>query len=515
MNIKPLHAAILAALVAGSAMPAAQAVDVNWIGADGAWEDGATNWSGGSAPGALDFATILHTGAVSSTAVGNTALELLSFSALSVSAGSLDVTGTLDTHGAVVVSGGAAMDLGRLYVQATGGFTLTGADTALDVVEGIFSSGPFTVTAGATATAESIDNFALMEISGGAVVSANSMINHADALLTASGAGTSFTINGAITNDGELEVGDGAELAAESIDNYGAARAGAGGALTLRSVVNEGTLEASGAAAVLTIDTILTNRSTFDVDDGASAALSDVVNHGSVRFSAASVTGHIIDNRSGATVALADGADVDLIETSLNRGTVTIDATSRLATGAWQQLAGTTTLDGGTLAASLPFGVDITGGSLLGHGVIDGNLVTRIDGTLSAGTEDDPVGMFDVTGDALLSGLLEVDIAGLGDFDYLDVAGTVTLGGTLLVELIDGFTPVAGDAFDIFTASSVTGSFASLIMPLLGGGLSFQTLIGANYVRLAVVAAPIPLPGAVWLLASALVASGALTRRRR
>ena len=77
---------------------------VNWIGLDGAWEDGATNWSSGSPPGALDFVHIPYNGAVSSSASGNTALEAINFSALSVTAGSLDITGTLDTAGAAILN---------------------------------------------------------------------------------------------------------------------------------------------------------------------------------------------------------------------------------------------------------------------------------------------------------------------------------------------------------------------------------------------------------------------------
>ena len=47
------------------------------------------------------------------------------------------------------------------------------------------------------------------------------------------------------------------------------------------------------------------------------------------------------------------------------------------------------------------------------------------------------------------------------DFDRISVAGDLTLaGGALEVELINGYSPVAGDRFDIFDWGTQSGTFA-------------------------------------------------------
>ena len=45
----------------------------------------------------------------------------------------------------------------------------------------------------------------------------------------------------------------------------------------------------------------------------------------------------------------------------------------------------------------------------------------------------------------------------------LNITGTARLGGTLEVELIDGFVPNVGNMFQILTAGSVINTFESVI----------------------------------------------------
>ena len=64
-------------------------------------------------------------------------------------------------------------------------------------------------------------------------------------------------------------------------------------------------------------------------------------------------------------------------------------------------------------------------------------------------------------------------------------SGTATLGGSLAVSLLGGFTPSAGDAFEfITTAGSVSGEFASENLPALRGGLFFNVEYAAHSVTL-------------------------------
>ena len=52
------------------------------------------------------------------------------------------------------------------------------------------------------------------------------------------------------------------------------------------------------------------------------------------------------------------------------------------------------------------------------------------------------------------------------DYDQLSVAGNVTVDGTLDVSVINEFTPMAGDKFEIITAeSNITGTFDDELLP--------------------------------------------------
>ena len=51
-------------------------------------------------------------------------------------------------------------------------------------------------------------------------------------------------------------------------------------------------------------------------------------------------------------------------------------------------------------------------------------------------------------------------------YDQLDISGQATLNGTLDVQLLNDFTPSAGDDFNLFDGST-TGSFAQIDLPAL------------------------------------------------
>jgi hypothetical protein len=86
---------------------------------------------------------------------------------------------------------------------------------------------------------------------------------------------------------------------------------------------------------------------------------------------------------------------------------------------------------------------------------------------------DGTAGILTVTGSYTQSGsgVLSIDLGGLtagSEYDQLRVSGGVTLDGTLRVQLINGFQPVAGDTFSILTFSGRTGDFAADLFPDLG-----------------------------------------------
>jgi T5SS/PEP-CTERM-associated repeat protein len=72
------------------------------------------------------------------------------------------------------------------------------------------------------------------------------------------------------------------------------------------------------------------------------------------------------------------------------------------------------------------------------------------------------------------------------EFGQLDVSGTAELAGALRVSLVDGYLPSAGDAFQIVSASGVTGAITLQAPPPLPGQLSWDLDVSSSGVLLSV-----------------------------
>lgn len=172
----------------------------------------------------------------------------------------------------------------------------------------------------------------------------------------------------------------------------------------------------------------------------------------------------------------------------INQGTVEAVA-GTIGFSVFTQTTGTTRLAGGALFADV---VSIWGGSLTGTGSVLGtvsNFATMAPG-FSPGTID-ITGAYQQIGS---SGRYEVEIGGTapGTFDRTVVAGPVSLSGTLAVTFVNGYTPAAGDTFEIMTFPSRSGDFATMTGGALGNGLALQRVVSSTSVVLQVVALPTP-----------------------
>lgn len=105
--------------------------------------------------------------------------------------------------------------------------------------------------------------------------------------------------------------------------------------------------------------------------------------------------------------------------------------------------------------------VQLNGGVMTGSGTIDG-LLENIGASIVPGHSP---GYIQIHGDysqgSKGSLALEVAGTGAGDFDQLTVTGKATLGGTMSLRAINGFTPDPAVKFTPIQFGSVTGSFAS------------------------------------------------------
>ncbi len=220
-------------------------------------------------------------------------------------------------------------------------------------------------------------------------------------------------------------------------------------------------------AANTTIDVAL-----YDWDGGTFGAGSTAVNPG-VTFT---INSSVIDQFGGAydgTITVADTA-------SLQVNTAAPWAIDP---------AGSLTLGGSTATVG---GADIVNrGSIQGVGSFSAN-VTNL-GTVGPGNS---AGLIEFLGNyaQTAAGRLEIELGGTtqgSEYDLLSITGTGSLNGTLDVSLIDLggglFMPSLGNTFEILTAAGgVLGSFATELLPALGGFLEWNVIYGTSNVLLAV-----------------------------
>jgi len=195
-----------------------------------------------------------------------------------------------------------------------------------------------------------------------------------------------------------------------------------------------------------------------------------------------------------------------------------------LSLGSISGSSGTYDLQGGSLSAKT-ISV-LTGGTFhftdgrLSVETFQGDLVNaggRVAPGASPGTTT-VNGNYTVTDSAAV---LEIEIASLvagSGYDQLNVTGTADLDGILDISLLSGFSPSLADTFDILSADTVTGSFASFIFPTFGGmTFDIRYLLdpgGMDVVRLTVVNA-VPEPTSMTLVGSILFALMVAVCRRR
>lgn len=192
------------------------------------------------------------------------------------------------------------------------------------------------------------------------------------------------------------------------------------------------------------------------------------------------------------------GSHYTLTDGTLNAGNIVLRASTFTQTG------GNNTVSGNLSIVANPENVTDIGEYTLAGGVLDaasitvesgntfnfnggrlavdkftGNLVNN-GGTLAPGNSPGTTlinGNYTQASD----GIFEVEIGGLqqgSEYDWLNITGNATLGGTLDVDMFDlgsgSFTLGEGDVFDILSAESITGEFDLLTLAALGEGLEWD-----------------------------------------
>jgi uncharacterized repeat protein (TIGR01451 family) len=166
-----------------------------------------------------------------------------------------------------------------------------------------------------------------------------------------------------------------------------------------------------------------------------------------------------------------------------NTGSVLANAATLNFSSSFTQTSGSVVLNGGSVSTSS--NLAIQGGTVAGSGTIVGN-ISNTGGTLSPGASTGPAptaGAITINGSGAgkylqsAAGVYSVKIGGTsaGQFDTLTTTGAVTLGASLNVSLINGFTPSAGQSFVILQAGSISGQFATTNLASLGMMVNYSS----------------------------------------
>ncbi|MGC4017359.1 MAG: M60 family metallopeptidase [Luteolibacter sp.] len=225
---------------------------------------------------------------------------------------------------------------------------------------------------------------------------------------------------------------------------------------------------------------------------GASAALTNnlrnklTINTGTLIFSGSSdfvggsFGGAVVFGSNGTLVYDRSNATQSFTGVLSGTGSLKKSNTSTLILSATNTYSGTTTVSGGTLrvTGALANGaVTIqSGGSLGGTGTIGGATTVQSGGSIAPGAN--AIGTLTVGNTLTLSGTARMEIAKTGStltMDKITGLTTITYGGTLQVTALGPDTLAVGDTFQLFSATTRTGSFSTLTLPTLPSGLVWDT----------------------------------------
>lgn len=139
--------------------------------------------------------------------------------------------------------------------------------------------------------------------------------------------------------------------------------------------------------------------------------------------------------------------------------------------------SGGTTISNGTLLINGSLGstpVTVAGGAFGGYGDLGGSVTVQTGATLLPGGG---LTVLTVNNNVTLepgsTTFLEISKTPKTN-DQLVAAGALNYGGALIVTNLSG-TLAGGDTFQLFQADSISGSFASISLPVLSGGLAWNT----------------------------------------
>ncbi len=307
---------------------------------------------------------------------------------------------------------------------------------------------------------------------GGALHAANRVFNNATINLTTGG---SVRADNSLTNNpGALITGDG--LIAANVFNNGTIRVAAGDQLTIDDLASTTFLVNSNAAA---------NPAQIELLGGTLEIKGDLINGELLGVPLPGrIIGHgtlIVDGTlTNAFGTLAFSGNTDILGNVDNQDTIIVSGNSRATFFDDVVHNGTDiTVNNGSIAVFF--------GNVSGAGPFTGNGTIQFEGTFSPGNSP-AISQFGGDVDFGFSSTLNIELGGLTPgtgHDQLAIAGDLSLGGTLDVTDLAGFTLNPGMTFELITfAGNLTGTFNNIVNSTGLAGLILNVTTDADSVNL-------------------------------
>jgi autotransporter-associated beta strand protein len=196
-------------------------------------------------------------------------------------------------------------------------------------------------------------------------------------------------------------------------------------------------------------------------------------------------------------------------------GSLVKQGTGKLTLSGTNSYTGATFVNAGILSVNGSLAGPMTvnnGGTLQGSGSIAGLLTLANGGTLSPGNSPGVLSVGSLLLNPGSQTLIELAGTTRGSlYDAVLASGNINFDGTLSVSLFGGYAPDGGSTFDIFDFGTDNGVFATLNLPTLSTGLSWDT----SQLYSTGVIAVVPEPGTQVLLACGSMCAVGLIRRRK
>ena len=427
----------------GNAPPPASTV--SWINpAGGSWQD-AANWSTGAVPVFTDTVLITRAGSYTVTMGGGSYLTVARLVVGDTTGQGSAVTlamhsDTLRAAVGITIETGARLELAGSRIRGSVDLVNHGVVTLRETTSGDGSS-----------IECPIDNFAELRVRGTAAVT--------DALLTE---GNSIL---EIGDDGTSETGSAVLTVTDGFTNFGTillTNRDSSLSHSARLIVVNGTLENSETGYIRTdnsyqgggreINAVLYNLRNIDVDRSLYLRRPEVAATPVVQVNTANIT--------------LVGGDMTVAGTALAGSPTAFQNGGHLTIGSGRTFAVTplatfvndrgTIRGAGTLGAT---GQSVQNTGWLEPGSTDSTAILSVDASILVNSAQ-----------ATLSVRLGGTAVGTG-YDRLAVSGSVIPAGTLNVTLANGFVPSVGDTFAVLTYASHDGTFGTVTLPAIPGGV--------------------------------------------